>query len=521
MKLDLKKLNPYKNEKGLRDAYIDKTGIRKHREWRGLKDSAYDYYRWLINLGTMGAFVARDPVNTIRGILEYRWMGSYLGIFNMVDKCLEGARGPALRAGHLHLNAIIERSTEYMTVTFGADRRFHGDNERADNIVPMEETIPPEIMAGFPELFPMPLQTLAGFLVCHVDKNIQPYYIDVGESYGIPADMCPRCVAEEGVAIEDDQPKYGKFMLTTSLPCDGSIMTTSLQARRYQMPAYVMAMPMRYDEPEVQEYTRQELVNMIAFIEEQSGKKFDWPAFFETMKGCNFMHECEVEKWDIESTPFSALQGVTQALYRIFNYHLSCGFSKYCLKADAKVIRLMRDTYQRQIQCFPKTRHRAVLWSCNATYYVDFTTWCYNCWGINVVMNMDTLLGHNHISTEDPEQAIDDLVIMYENAAMRRHAVGGVRHVFELWKEVENYHADMVLMFDQLSCKGMSGVHGLFEDEARKRDVDFIWVEHDLFDYRTVTRRQMRQAVNDYMYSVKNAKPLDETLVDFDDSEAW
>lgn len=31
----------------------------------------------------------------------------------------------------------------------------------------------------------------------------------------------------------------------------------------------------------------------------------------------------------------------------------------------------------------------------------------------------------------------------------------------------------------------------------------------------------MRNAINDYMTVVMNEKPLDPTLVDFDDSEAW
>jgi hypothetical protein len=31
----------------------------------------------------------------------------------------------------------------------------------------------------------------------------------------------------------------------------------------------------------------------------------------------------------------------------------------------------------------------------------------------------------------------------------------------------------------------------------------------------------MRKAVSNYMAVVLNEKPLDETLVDFDDSEAW
>ena len=98
--------------------------------------------------------------------------------------------------------------------------------------------------------------------------------------------------------------------------------------------------------------------------------------------------------------------------------------------------------------------------------------------------------------------------------------------VDELWRIVEMYDADMVIMYDQISCKGMAGLNGVFDDrvfddQARERDVHFIWVQQDLMDCRTISRRDMREQVNKYMTSVLQEKPVDPTLVDFDDSLAW
>ena len=44
-----------------------------------------------------------------------------------------------------------------------------------------------------------------------------------------------------------------------------------------------------------------------------------------------------------------------------------------------------------------------------------------------------------------------------------------------------------------------------------------IWIEHDLMDPRTVSRKTMREKVNEYMRTVIRAEPLDPTLCDFDD----
>ena len=48
-----------------------------------------------------------------------------------------------------------------------------------------------------------------------------------------------------------------------------------------------------------------------------------------------------------------------------------------------------------------------------------------------------------------------------------------------------------------------------------------MFLPHDLEDCRTIPRKEIRKAINDYMSIVLNEEPLDATLVDFDDAEAW
>ena len=44
-----------------------------------------------------------------------------------------------------------------------------------------------------------------------------------------------------------------------------------------------------------------------------------------------------------------------------------------------------------------------------------------------------------------------------------------------------------------------------------------IWIEHDLMDPRTVSRKTMRDKVNEYMRTVMRAEPVDVSLLEFDD----
>ncbi len=509
-------------DKGLGRLYKGESALLKHREWRGFKDTMYDYYRWLITWKDMIWMVLKAPRATIMGIWKYRWMATYLTAPAFVDRHLMGLRGPQLRMAHLHFNMIVKHATGLLHLTFVADEKIKPHNKISKKIVLVDELIPMEVMAGFPNLKCIPLQTMPIFLASMVDQLITPPYLDAIEAYGVPADVCPLPSAEAGVAEEDDYPKQGCCMITCNMPCDGSIMTSSFQGRRIGLPTFVYNVPLRYTEDEVQPYAVEEVEAMIHFIEEQTGETFDWDAFFSAMKTYNQQLDYELQKWDVNKTPYPQMTGATFWLYRLYYFHLSGGYDKRFLKVDKKVNKIMMDAYEKKTPVSKEMRHRAIVWSCPANYYTSLASWLENCWGVNVVMDMETMISYLKFSTDDKQEALRDLAKTYQRVTMRKHTKGGYRNVVdELWRVVEEYNADMVIMYDQIACKGMDGLNGIFDDQARERNVHFIWVQQDLMDPRTISRRDMREQINKYMRTVLQEEPVDPTLVDFEDRMAW
>ena len=101
---------------------------------------------------------------------------------------------------------------------------------------------------------------------------------------------------------------------------------------------------------------------------------------------------------------------------------------------------------------------------------------------------------------------------------MRRHTNGGYQNVVdELWRQCEDWNAPLIIMYQNVACKNMATVQGILDEQGRQRGYDLIWVEHDLMDPRTVSRRTMRDKVNNYMRTVKRAEPVDPSLCDFED----
>ena len=131
---------------------------------------------------------------------------------------------------------------------------------------------------------------------------------------------------------------------------------------------------------------------------------------------------------------------------------------------------------------------------------------------------MESLNFTKVLETEDKEEALMDLARLYERMVMRRHTNGGYQNVVdEMWRQVEDWRAEIIIMYQNVACKNMATLQGILDDTCRDRNAHMIWIEHDLMDPRTVSRKTMRDKVNEYMRTVMQAEPVDPTLCDFDD----
>ncbi len=515
-------------ERRLGDLYMDKTGLYKHREWRGIKDTFYYFNKvWLYNYVMMVYDVMRygGVVTFAKGCWRYRWMGqTYLPVLHWFDRGMEGLRGEALRACPWHYRGMVNATIFQFMQMFRNDLNLNkSDKVRAkhDKTMAHDETVWGGVFYPFSkEVENVPLQMVPYFVTCHVNNHTVLNYIDAVQSLGLPGDPCPMCQAEAGLFVLDDVPDYYKAVITSNEACDGSVATSILQDWLMDKPLFAMPQPMQFDDPLVQEHCQREIEEAWKFIGEQTGAAFDWNQLVKRLESQNELQRFEWEKWDVAAnTNYYPINGVSQALYRI--YQSQYGDLPGWHEMDKKVRKIMEKCVEQRINSFPLTRHRVIAWSCAPLYYSNWCTWAYNCWGLNTIINMDSLMFNMTIRTDSYSHTLADMAQYHEWAPMRRMAVGGMHHIFELWENMEKFHCDMVVMYDQLLCKGMQGVHGMFEDEFRARDVHAIWLPHALPDKRNVSRAEIRSIINDYMTTVMHEEPIDPSLLEFDDSQSW
>ena len=490
------------------------------REWRGIKDTAYDFYEWARMWGMLLMTFSKDLIPALNSTLYYRWMVSYFCCHGFMDKNIMGLRGSNLRMSHLLIYDVFRYVAENLVLSAKCDEKNGNSGALNQRTVLFDEMTMGQIMAGFPDLYGFPHQLLGVFLVSEIDQLTCVPYIDAVESYGLPADCCPVPSSECGALVTDSLPHMGSCFLSSSMPCDGSTMASSYYSRRFpNTPVFHLCFPVRYMDEETVQMGAEDIKACIKFIEQKTGAKWNWDAYFTQIKRFNKETEYELQKWEVNKSAYPQLLGPCYELFRKWNYEMDGGADPRTVKTFEKVNALLMKAYENKEEPWPgKMKYRAIVWSCPAHYYANFSNWLANCWGVNVLVEMESLNFTKHLETEDKEEAMRDLARLYERMVMRRHTNGGYQNVVdELWKQCEDWNAKLIIMYQNVACKNMATVQGILDDQGRERGYDLIWVEHDLMDPRTVSRRTMRDKVSEYMRTVMRAEPIDPSLVDFDD----
>ena len=509
-----------KGEKKLGRLYKKGSMSTVRREWRGVADTAYDFYEWLRMWGMLLGTFSKDLIPALNSVLHYRWMMSYLCCVGFMDKNTMGQRGSALKMSHLMIFDIFRYVAENLVLQAKGDAKNGNSAELNRKVVLFDEMTMGQLMAGFPDLIGIPYQLFAVFLVSEIDQLTCVPYIDAVESFGLPADCCPVPSSECGALVLDALPHMGKCFISSSMPCDGSTMASSYMSRRFpNLPVFHLCFPVRYEDEETVQCAAEDIKACIKFIEEQTGAKWSWDAYFSAMKRFNTETSYELEKWAVNQTAYPQIIGPCYELFRKWNYEMDGGIDPRVINTFKKVNKIMLKAYERKEEAWPgKMKYRAIVWSCPAHYYANFSNWLANCWGVNVLVEMESLNFTKPLETEDKEEALRDLGRLYERMVMRRHTNGGYQHVVdELWKQCEIWDVDIIIMYQNVACKNMATVQGILDDQAREQNRKMIWIEHDLMDPRTVSRRQMRDKVSEFMRTVMHAEPVDPTLVDFGD----
>lgn len=502
--------------------------VRRRREWRGVADTAYDFYRWLGLWGLM----AKTSMGKgfLKGLFRYRWMANYLAVPHMIDKYTIGMRGESLRITRIAMDYVSKDVAKVINQCLRADERCGNDQKYSDRCVMVDENAMTSFLMGFPDLIPMEREIPVQFASTLINQFAVLHYIDVAQTYGIPGDVCPMPEVEAGASIDDDLSVGGRCAVQVNTTCDGSMMGNGIIAKRlereYKIPTFQLAVPIRHKEEDVQDYAAEDVKHAISFIEEHTGHKWDWDAYFACAKRINNTTRNRMEWLDINSTPYPQFVGAVFSLYNDTNFMGNGGRSAEFPKIDDKIMKLVYKGYRKKHMMAPEYRHRCIVWGVQPQYVIDMLYWMIQCWGVVPLTDMLSMVIEKEIAETDTpenrEQAYYDIAYLMQNMIMRNHTHGGYQTlVDELWAYCEKMNADMVMLWEHMGCKALEGMHGQFEEQARERGIHLVWVCHDLVDPRIYSRQAIRDQFNQFMRTVMREEPLDPSIEEIPDNDAW
>ena len=190
--------------KGVAENLKQGTAIQKHREWRGLRDTAYDYTQWCRLWGILLNWALSHPAQNVKALFRYRWMFSYLTVPSFFDRLCSGQRGAGLRGARNNLNYLASNVTGTFNTIFSADRNLHPGSKKAEElnkkIICLDELLPTLIGKGFKDCTTILYQEYAMYLPSLINQHSPVHYIGQTELHGLPADVCPLPSFEAGLA---------------------------------------------------------------------------------------------------------------------------------------------------------------------------------------------------------------------------------------------------------------------------------------------------------------------------------
>ena len=122
-------------EKKLGKLYRSGCMATVRREWRGAKDTAYDFKEWLRMWGMLLGTFSKDLVPALNATFHYRWMISYMCCVGFMDKNTLGQKDSALRMSHLMIYDIFRYVAENLVFLAKGDKKNGNSAELNKKIV--------------------------------------------------------------------------------------------------------------------------------------------------------------------------------------------------------------------------------------------------------------------------------------------------------------------------------------------------------------------------------------------------
>jgi benzoyl-CoA reductase/2-hydroxyglutaryl-CoA dehydratase subunit BcrC/BadD/HgdB len=349
----------------------------------------------------------------------------------------------------------------------------------------------PLVMEGFPGLF------------AAAKKEVVQEFLGIAEEAGMPSDVCSTDRFIVGAALAGELPAENSFFVSGSSPCDGTRIAYPIMQKVLEIPTLYIESPYTYEREAARWYGGQIKSQLIPFLEEMTGKKFDLDRFRETIEESNRAYELMLDIYDTyKQSPCphpAAIRGSSYGLFITQAGNPKLTETLTIIHEDAT--RRVKENIQSKIE--EKNR---VMWAhVPPVFDTSLFSWMEKHLGAAVVTtSLSSTAILLPIDTTDMDTMLEGYAWQGLDMTMSIMRLDTKRFWDYTMRTFDDYGCDALIVTIHVGCNNIAGCAGIWRRYARERDIPVLFLELDYNDERILSSEPLREQLEEFFTTVVN-----------------
>jgi benzoyl-CoA reductase/2-hydroxyglutaryl-CoA dehydratase subunit BcrC/BadD/HgdB len=324
-------------------------------------------------------------------------------------------------------------------------------------------------------------------------------YVDTAEENGTPPEVCVLDKFMLGALLRNQMPQ-ADFIVTASAPCDSSRIGYQMFEQVTDCPVYRLDAPAE-DSPEAHSYYAGEIRKLIAFLEAQTGNRFDADRLREVCEESNRGTDALLELFELRrARPCPHPGSVT------FNSYLSV-LNCLGLPALTRYIEFLRDDAADAVRqgrgALAEEKYRVLWYYVPVTFDIEMHAWLEENFKAVVIMDLlSSFFRQDPIDTTNLDTMLLGLARRGLEATMGRLRVNSAKLSERFLRDYADFAADCVVFPGPVGCKHVWGWLGLLREICRERGIPICAFDLDWMDSRVRSVDSVRATIEEFFTTV-------------------
>lgn len=360
-------------------------------------------------------------------------------------------------------------------------------------------TFNPEILYAM-DIVPLCVQFLPALYGFTQQLNIVMELIDFAESLGVPSDLCSVDKLSTAAMTRKLYPRPACH-ISINAPCDSQVFASQTMAEVEPAPQFFVDVPYYKDERAIK-YVADQFKEMIPFLTQYTGKKFDIDKLRETCETSNRMVE-NLWEWMEWRKHVPVVQASRLCQMGLYINILSSGCEDGVIWSEG----LKREAKEKALRNKPTINERV-----RGVWYQDAVAWDFFIYdwmesALGLTIPMDVFGYYVNEGLIDTT-SLDSMLygIARKNTTVqpmaRQFMSNAELFIQDFMKIVEDFHADCGIYAGHLGCKHGWGATGLLREACHRANIPLLVFEFDMFDPRVIGQEELKQKLTQFVEDI-------------------